>query len=128
MPGTIGTPAACIRRRASVLSPIDWIVSAGADHTVRLWDARTGEELLVLRAHSAPVTWVAFDPDGKRIVSTSSDITSSVADPHVRVWDATTGEELLTLRAHEDGHWISGVASAIFSPDGTRIISAGSTE
>ena len=45
------------------------IVSGSEDNTVRVWDAASGEELLVLRGHEGPVYAVAFSPDGTRIVS-----------------------------------------------------------
>jgi WD40 repeat protein len=61
------------------------IVSASHDKTVRVWDARTGKQLLVLTGHADIVTSVAFSPDGKRIVSASRDHT-------VRVWDISTGQ------------------------------------
>jgi len=60
------------------------------DTSVRVWDASTGEELLVIRGHTGQVTLGTWSPDGRRIVSTSSDSTT-------RVWDAETGDELLTL-------------------------------
>ena len=65
------------------------------DNTVRVWDAASGEELLVLRGHEGPVHAAAFSPDGARIVSGSDDRT-------VRVWDAASGAELLVLRGHEE--------------------------
>ena len=49
---------------------------------------------------------MAFSPDGRRIVSGSSDGTG-------KVWDATTGQETLTLKGHKG--WVSSVA---FSPNG----------
>jgi WD40 repeat protein len=60
------------------------------DNTIRVWDADTGEELLVLRGHASQVTLATWSPDGRRIASISSDSTT-------RIWDAQTGEELLTL-------------------------------
>jgi WD40 repeat protein len=54
---------------------------------------------------------VSFSPDGKRIVSGSSDNT-------LKVWDAQTGQETLTLKGHYDR-----VLSVSFSPDGKRIVS-----
>ena len=64
------------------------------DETVRVWDAASGKELLVLRGHGDWVYAAGFSPDGARIVSGSDDET-------VRVWDAASGEELLVLRGHE---------------------------
>ena len=78
---------------------------------MRLWDAASGEELVVLRGHESGVTSVAFSPDGWRVASGSSDET-------VRLWDAASGEELLVLCGHEK--WVTSVA---FSPDGSRIAS-----
>jgi WD40 repeat protein len=54
---------------------------------------------------------VAYSPDGRRIVSRSSDCT-------VRVWDAQTGAPLACLTGHQ-----SGVSSMAYSPDGRRIVS-----
>ncbi len=70
------------------------IVSGSDDQTVRVWDAASGKELLVLRGHEGPVLAAGFSPDGARIVSGSKDKT-------VRVWDAASGKELLVLRGHE---------------------------
>jgi WD40 repeat protein len=41
------------------------IVTAANDRTVRVWDARTGRELLSLTGFSEGVRCVAFSPDGK---------------------------------------------------------------
>ncbi len=60
------------------------IVTASADLTARVWDARTGTPLLELKGHTGAVNGAAFSPDGARIVTASSDLTA-------RVWDARTG-------------------------------------
>ena len=70
-----------------------------------------GEELAVLIGHKSEVNYLAFSPDGNRIVSGSEDNTA-------RVWSAETGRELACLTGHE-----SGVNSVAFSPDGNRIVS-----
>ena len=49
------------------------IVSGSDDSTVRVWDAASGAELLVLRGHEGSVKAAAFSPDGARIVSGSDD-------------------------------------------------------
>ena len=51
---------------------------------LRLWDAYTGQQLC---AFEGQVSGAEFSPDGKHILSWSSDET-------VREWDATTGKEL----------------------------------
>ena len=65
-----------------------------------------------LEGHSSPVYGCAFSPDGRLIVSASSDDT-------LKVWDARTGQMLRSLEGHSD--YVLGCA---FSPDGNLIISA----
>lgn len=69
----------------------------------------------ILKGHTDNVNSAVFSPDGRRIVSASSDST-------IRVWDATTGTQI--------GHPLKGhkgcVNSAVFSPDGKKIASASS--
>src|SRR5262249_13727768 len=57
---------------------------------VKLWDARTGQELLVLRGSTGAVTGLCFSPDGQRLAAGSRDGTT-------RLWDARTGQTLLTF-------------------------------
>ena len=89
------------------------LASASWDHTVTLWDAATGEEIRVLRGHTAPVLWIAFSPDGRRLVSASEDRT-------LRSWDAATGRSTAVLRGHT-----GTIRAMAFSPDGLRIASVG---
>ena len=58
----------------------NFIVTASADKTARVWDARSGKSLAVLH-HTNRVVKAVFSPDGKRIVTTSWDHTA-------RLWDA----------------------------------------
>jgi WD40 repeat protein/thiol-disulfide isomerase/thioredoxin len=111
--------------------------------------------VLLCKGHHQPVTSVAFNPEGNRLVSTGLDQT-------VKTWNADQGTELHSLTGHlapitclafrpdglrfatgsEDGTVIlwdagqamellslrtgqSAVTAVAFSPDGTRLASAG---
>ena len=49
------------------------IVSSSGDHTVRLWNAETGECIRTMSGHSDSVLSASFSPEGKTIVSSSCD-------------------------------------------------------
>jgi WD40 repeat protein len=59
------------------------LLTSGGER-LRLWDAYTGQQL---HAFEGQASGAEFSPDGKHILSWSSDKT-------VRLWDATTGKEL----------------------------------
>ena len=68
---------------AVAFSPNDggrWIASGGEDCGVKIWDSRTGVEVLTFRGHAGLISSLAFSPDGKRLYSGSRDTT-------VKVWD-----------------------------------------
>jgi WD40 repeat protein len=65
-----------------------------------------------LQGHDDYIFFVAFSPDGSKIVSGSADNT-------IRIWDASTGVEMLPpLQGHDQV-----INSVAFSPDGSKIIS-----
>jgi WD40 repeat protein len=129
------------------------VATASEDGTARLWDAQTGKEMAVRRAHASAVSSVTFSPDGTQLVTASDDHTARLSDaqsgkeiavlPHAdavlsaqfspdckgvvtaskdgtaRLWDAQTGERTAVLRGHA-----GVVTSAMFSFDGTRVVTA----
>ena len=88
------------------------LVTASDDRTLRLWDARSGDLIAVLRGHRDRVGPPIFTPDGSRLISRSDDGT-------VRVWDMKMAERNGVLRGHE-----SFVYDVAFRPDGEEVASA----
>jgi WD40 repeat protein len=69
------------------------VATASIDTTVRLFEAESGREILVLRGHCGAVSAVAFSPDGTRLAS------MSFCDG-VRVW-ALNLDDLLQIADRE---------------------------
>lgn len=90
--------------------------TGSGDNTARIWDATTGQSLVVLRGHANSLYSVAWSPDGKRLVTGSADKTA-------RLWDAITGREVLTLKGHDNV-----VLKCLFSTDGNRIVTCSSDD
>jgi WD40 repeat protein len=88
------------------------IASGSEDQTLRIWDAQSGQCLLVLKGHQGSVTAVAWSADGSRLATGSGDTT-------VRIWDAQSGKSLLELKGHGNA-----VTSVAFSGDGRHLASA----
>ena len=98
------------------------LASVGGDGILRVWSVGEKGELTQLvrfdgqvKAGSpetfAPLTGVAFSPDGRYVAAVG-------ADPVVRIWDVETKSEVRGLRGHSD--WVTSVA---FSPDGRSVAS-----
>jgi WD40 repeat protein/serine/threonine protein kinase/DNA-binding XRE family transcriptional regulator len=100
------------------------IASTGEDSTLRLWDAETGDRLMVLPIHPLRHggTNLAFSPDGSRL-ATSTDLTgpdTSGGGVLAIIWDTTNGEALITIDDLPSRVW--GLA---FSPDGSQLALGG---
>ena len=94
------------------------IVSGSSDRTARVWDARSGELLHELK-HDGGVGHVAFSPDGRRVLTTSSNTAIGVA----RSWDAVSGAPLGEIKIATNINFIARpLAGVAFSADGTRAL------
>jgi WD40 repeat protein len=88
-----------------------WIASGGWDHTVRLWDALTGEPCATL-PHSGIERTLAFGPGNDWLVTACDE------DDRLQIWDVATRWRRKVIQAPKD----TLLALAV-SPDGTRICS-----
>jgi WD40 repeat protein len=79
---------------------------------MRVCNIHSGEPVTPPLAHHAEITYAAFSPDGRRVVTTSIDQTA-------RVWDAASGAPLSPPLRHA-----SGIEFADFNPDGRRLVTA----
>jgi WD40 repeat protein/tetratricopeptide (TPR) repeat protein len=89
------------------------IVTASDDWSARIWDAQTGRPLTGPLQHNDRVHFAQFSSDGRRVATASCDRTA-------RIWDAQTGKPLTGPLKHGS----EVLASAQFSPDGGRIVTA----
>ena len=85
-----------------------YIASTGDDGFIKIWDARTGQEISSFR-NSAQVWTVKFSPDGKYIASGGNE--------GIFLWNLNTKDKLQITSVRTD--------ALAFSPDGQRIISTG---
>ncbi len=103
---------------ALALSPDARLLAAGGrireagegSNPIRLYDFRTGEMLALLDGHRGAVLSLDFSPDGRFIVSGSTDNMAIV-------WDVEKRQEVHRLRGHE-----GDINRAVFTIDGARIV------
>lgn len=85
-------------------------VTMSESNLARIWDTTTGQPVTVLKdLNQDLVTTVAFDPRGSRLMTTAH------SQAQAQVWDTRSGRRLSTL---------TGVRSAEWSPDGTKVVTA----
>lgn len=74
--------------------PHGMLVATGSmDHTAKLWDVETGQEIFNLAGHKAEIVSLHFNTDGDKLMTASFDNTA-------KIWDVCTGQCLFTLEGH----------------------------
>lgn len=124
-----GTLLHTYNAHASWVLAVDWepggnrVVSAGADGTVRVWEAETGKghvnyhghtRLLNKVNHQALIYTAAWSPEGLRIASAGS-------GSNVSLWNAATGQTLTLYREHSG--LLPCVYAVAWSPSGKQLAS-----
>jgi eukaryotic-like serine/threonine-protein kinase len=101
-----------------------FFVTGGADGSVRLWDAATGDAQGRESRQPDAVQTLAVRPDGRTILTgTGIENTALTGGKNaIRFWDVATGECLGEPLPHGDAK----VVAAAFSPDGRTVVTASS--
>jgi WD40 repeat protein/serine/threonine protein kinase len=89
------------------------------DGELRVWDAETGQELLRRKGPHGHGWTLAWNSDGTLLATAVGTLNGPF---EVVVLDAATGRERFALTGHR-----GQVAQLLFSPDGRRLVSAGSS-
>jgi WD40 repeat protein len=102
------------------------LITAGIDHTLRVWDPRTGDLLRVLRPPGFSQGFnAALSPDGQHVAVNASYAAEGQRTRHVIYLMALAdGRIERVLEGHETVRDRKGVRALAFSADGKRLASA----
>ena len=93
----------------------DRVLTGDAAGTLQVWDVDGGKELRHFGEKGPPVLGAAVSPDGKTV--------AALAARNVDLWSLETGERVRRLSGH-----VQEVIDVCFSPDSTRVLSAGGVD
>jgi WD40 repeat protein len=88
------------------------VATAGGADLVRIWDCKTGKQLVSLKDKVSPATSLAYSPDGKVLAI------GTIEGP-ILLWDLAAGKAKGILRAHQQE-----VLALAYSPDGKWLASS----
>lgn len=91
-----------------------FIASGSKDKTIKIWQVKTGEEVITLNAHNDYITSIAISKDNNLLASASKDKT-------LKIWRLTTRELITTINCQEY------IQTVTFSPD-SQILVIGSSQ
>lgn len=95
------------------------VASGGDDRTVRVWDFATQKTRHVI-SHDAAVRFIAFTPDGDKLLTATIDPRSWQFPARLRLWETSTGKPVMEFSGHR-----VAVTGAAFSADGRELTSCG---
>nr|WP_255215987.1 PQQ-binding-like beta-propeller repeat protein [Pseudenhygromyxa sp. WMMC2535] len=90
-----------------------WVATTGDDKKLRVRDARTLDELEARHVGRRPAA-LCFSPDSQRVAAGATGLTT---------WDTSSWKRAQAFKGHK-----RDVARAVFSPEGTKLYSGGSSD
>ena len=88
------------------------IITGSFDHTVKVWDMRTGRCVNTLAGHHGEISSTQFNYEGTICISGS-------IDRQCKIWDVATGKCVETLRGHNDE-----ILDVGFNSTGSKLVTA----
>jgi hypothetical protein len=99
--------------RTVVCSGAERILTIGKDQSIRVWQTKTGDGLLIPHQENSDITHAQFSPDGKRLLVADTSGT-------IRVWDAATARPASPIL------YTAGLIAAVdFQGDGDHLVLIG---
>ena len=86
------------------------VITSGGDGAVRVWETRTGDDLIEMSGAKDPIIEAAMSPDSKFVMSADEKGIQ-------RLWDWSTGKEIKSFK--------SLYSNYCFSPDGKLVLTFG---
>lgn len=117
---------------AAAFSPDgDWLVTAGADRSLKVWNVTNGVLARSLSQHTEAIHTLAFRPRGTSVpvvgpldspdIPTLPDYCASAGDDRtVRIWQPALGRMVRIVRGHE-----GSILALAYAGDGRTLFSAG---
>jgi WD40 repeat protein len=87
----------------------DYLLTGGWDGHLRVWDARSGDQVTAFPAGSKPISACAVSPDGRHLMS-------GFLDGFLARWDASSHQPVSRFVAHA-----RPISAIVFSADGQRL-------
>ncbi|XP_011333353.2 PH-interacting protein isoform X2 [Ooceraea biroi] len=98
----------------------EYVITAVDDYSLKVWNAKSGELMRVLRAHKADVFVLESHPQNPRV------ILSAGHDGQLIIWDVLNTEPIACYQNFVEGQGNCSVYDAKWSPDGTMFVATDS--
>ncbi|KAH0540030.1 hypothetical protein KQX54_011392, partial [Cotesia glomerata] len=93
----------------------EWVITAVNDSSLKVWNAKSGELMKILRGHKDEVFVLEAHPIDPRV------ILSAGHDGQLIVWDVLNSEPIACFQNFIEGQGNGAVFDAKWSPDGTML-------
>ena len=93
----------------------EWVITSVSDSSLKVWNAKSGKLMRVLRAHKDEVFVLESHPTDPRIVL------SAGHDGQIIIWDVLNPEPIACFQNFIEGQGNGAIFDAKWSPDGTML-------